>query len=263
MLFSLKGTTMKSVLAGLASLALLFGAAGRAHADLIITTDQSKFVSNDTAPWVVSNVSSFNSYSTTSGKGTFSWSFQTFADPFNGSNVIVDTIGGRLGVGATSQGPGSASYVVNAGIAYKDRTVLAIGFLLTNVFPATQFTVFDALGHSQTFTLDDSAGGYLMDLPGDHNGVGGFVGILSTVNITGFQFTEAVSSKTASVGAGFDVYPVQINTAPTPEPSGLVLLLAGCGALGVGSRLKRWRYSPPGSGTRPCGWEDAQAQGQA
>jgi hypothetical protein len=207
---------MKRPVLSLVASALLLGGVGQAGADFTIVTDPMAIVSNDTAPWVRTSSDS-NSYSTTSGLGTFSWSFSTDADPFYGSNVKVSTIDGTLFVGTTSNGPGTASYVVNASVDYGGQFVITgLGFYLDSVSPATQLTVYDVQGDSQTFTLDSP----------------GFVGIESNVPLSGFQFAESIPYSSPDAEAVIEMAPVNFEVSPVPAPSGLILTLTGILCIG-------------------------------
>jgi hypothetical protein len=138
-------------------------------------------------------------------------------------------LAGNLFVGQFSDGTAPASYVVNASFDFGGRPVSGLGFNLSLVTPATQLTIFDVLGHSQTFTLDTSAGGFLK--PGAGGGQG-FVGIESDVALTGFRFSESVTNSTTTLGVG----PVSFQVAP--EPSTVALALTAIPA-GIGAWLRR------------------------
>jgi hypothetical protein len=236
-------------------LALCSCGTGRADADTIIITSQASFVSNDSAPWVRSFGTS-NSYSTSSGLGTFSWNFTAHSTPDNGSTDVVQTTAGILHIGQTAAGTaGTAAYEVNASFAFGGRAVTGFGFFLDQMLPATQLTVYDALGGSQSFTIDNSPGGYLKQ-----GAVSGFVGVESTVPLTKFRLAETVTSSTTTL----QVDSVLFNTVPTstPEPSSILLVLAGCCALGAGVRI-RTLVRPARRRERASRREEGEAAGQS
>jgi hypothetical protein len=211
-----EGAAMQRFWWAAAVLCVLAAGTGRAKADIIITTDPTKFVSNDSAPWNRGQGNSI-SYQTTSGMGTFSWNFVANSVPYDYS--LVTTFAEALQVGVTSYGTGgTASYVVNASFDFGGRPVTGFGFNLYYVTPATHLTVYDVQGGSHTFTLGAS-----------------FVGVESDLSLTGFQLSESLTDSSATLG----VAPVYFDVVPTPEPSALLLVLAGCCTLGVGFGRRR------------------------
>jgi len=194
----------------MAALALLLCGTCRAELNIVIDTNPVDFAFNDSAGWGLNN-SIFTS-PTTSGLGTFSWGATLNADPFNYSNVLLSVFDNQLFVGTTSQGPGSASYVVDASVQYGGQFVVTgFGFDL-GVYPATQLTVYDVQGDSQTFTLE----GFGAFSPS-------FVGVKSNVPLTGFQFAESVVNASSYAQATLGEFgDVNLEVAPVPEPATLL-----------------------------------------